>query len=258
MTYCQSIIKILIIIWVRCIPLSLRSKTRQWATPLLLTWIYSCRSGGTISGAFLLRQTWRFQIWILKNSKESLKHLKSTNSNFIISIKSFDFRPFTLPFLTRYFKTVSQLSYGTLSFTKMEIADVLVLGRKELCFIKEQSHNLSIPLTGYGVYISQHIKYSGVSTAYECLILRAAQLSFKNWMLILVLLCENERQRWDASRYIKARSEAQRFYVYRDASHLWRSFSHNRTIILHSKLIITDIAILVCPRKLRIIFPLAE
>ena len=29
----------------------------------------------------------------------------------------------------------------------------------------------------------------------------------------LVLLCENERQRWDVSRYIKARSEAQRFYV---------------------------------------------
>ena len=55
--------------------------------------------------------------------------------------------------------------------------------------------------------------------------------AFKNWMLILVLLCENERQRWDASRYIKARSEAQRFYVYREASHLWRSFSHNRTKI---------------------------
>ena len=53
----------------------------------------------------------------------------------------------------------------------------------------------------------------------------------KNWMLILVLLCENECQRWDASRYIKARSEAQRFYVYRDASHLWHSFSHNRTKI---------------------------
>ena len=35
--------------------------------------------------------------------------------------------------------------------------------------------------------------------------------SFKNWMLILVLLCENERQRWDASRYITARSEAKRF-----------------------------------------------
>ena len=54
---------------------------------------------------------------------------------------------------------------------------------------------------------------------------------FKNWMLIFVLLCENECQRWDASRYIKARSEAQRFYVYRDASHLWHSFSHNMTKI---------------------------
>ena len=53
----------------------------------------------------------------------------------------------------------------------------------------------------------------------------------KNWMLILVLLCKNERQRWDASRCIKARSEAQRFYVYRDASHLWRSLSHNRSNI---------------------------
>ena len=51
-------------------------------------------------------------------------------------------------------------------------------------------------------------------------------------MLILVLLCENERQRWDASLYIKASSEA--------------------------KVIITDIAILVCPKKLQIIFPLAE
>ena len=50
-------------------------------------------------------------------------------------------------------------------------------------------------------------------------------------MLILVLLCENERQRLDASRYIKTRSEAERFYVYRDASHLWRSFSHNRAKI---------------------------
>ena len=75
--------------------------------------------------------------------------------------------------------------------------------------------------------------------------------TFKNWMLILVLLCENECQRWDASRCIKARSafmyivtrlisemrrvtmhkSAQRFYVYRDASHLWHSFSHNRTKI---------------------------
>ena len=51
MTYCQSITQILIIIWVRCIPLSLRSKTRWRATPLFPAWIYSCRSGGTASCA---------------------------------------------------------------------------------------------------------------------------------------------------------------------------------------------------------------
>ena len=49
MTYCQSITQILRIIWVRCIPLSLRSKTRRRATPLLRTWIYSCRTRVTVS-----------------------------------------------------------------------------------------------------------------------------------------------------------------------------------------------------------------
>ena len=43
--------------------------------------------------------------------------------------------------------------------------------------------------------------------------------NYKFWMLILVFLCENERL------------FAQRFYVYRDASHLSRSFSHNSTKI---------------------------
>ena len=38
-------------IWVRCIPLSLRSKTRRRATPLLPTLIYSCRPRGTVSCA---------------------------------------------------------------------------------------------------------------------------------------------------------------------------------------------------------------
>ena len=52
MTYCQSITHILKIIWVRCTPLSLRSKTRRRATPLLPTWIYSCRSRVTVSCAF--------------------------------------------------------------------------------------------------------------------------------------------------------------------------------------------------------------
>ena len=51
MTYCQSITQILRIIWVRCIPLSLRSKIRQRAPPLLLTLIYSWRSKGTVSCA---------------------------------------------------------------------------------------------------------------------------------------------------------------------------------------------------------------
>ena len=39
------------IIWVKCIPLSLRTKTRRRATPLLPTWIYSCRSRETVSCA---------------------------------------------------------------------------------------------------------------------------------------------------------------------------------------------------------------
>ena len=51
MTYCQSITQTLRIILVKCIPLSLRSKTRRRATPLLPTWIYSCRSRVTVSCA---------------------------------------------------------------------------------------------------------------------------------------------------------------------------------------------------------------
>ena len=43
--------QILRIIWVRCIPLSLRSNTRRRAAPLLPTWIYSCRSRVTVSCA---------------------------------------------------------------------------------------------------------------------------------------------------------------------------------------------------------------
>ena len=51
MTYYQSITQILRIIWVRYIPLNLRSKSRQRATPVLPTWIYSCRSEGMVSCA---------------------------------------------------------------------------------------------------------------------------------------------------------------------------------------------------------------
>ena len=48
---CKSITFTLRIIWVKCIPLSLRSKIRRRATPLLPTWIYSCRSSVTVSCA---------------------------------------------------------------------------------------------------------------------------------------------------------------------------------------------------------------
>ena len=41
MTYFPSIPQISRIIWVRCIPLNLRLKTRRRATPLLPIWIYS-------------------------------------------------------------------------------------------------------------------------------------------------------------------------------------------------------------------------
>ena len=48
-TFCPLIIQTLRIISVRCIPLSLRSKTRRRATLLLPTWICSCQSVGTVN-----------------------------------------------------------------------------------------------------------------------------------------------------------------------------------------------------------------
>ena len=49
MTCCPLITLTLKIISVRCIPLNLRSKTRQRATLLLPTWIYSCQLVGTVN-----------------------------------------------------------------------------------------------------------------------------------------------------------------------------------------------------------------
>ena len=49
MMFCPQTTRILRITWDRCIPLNLRSKTRQRATLLLLTWIYFCRSGRTVN-----------------------------------------------------------------------------------------------------------------------------------------------------------------------------------------------------------------
>ena len=48
-TFCPLITQTLRIISVRCNPLSLRSKTRRRASLLLLTWICSCQSVGTVN-----------------------------------------------------------------------------------------------------------------------------------------------------------------------------------------------------------------
>ena len=64
------------------------------------------------------------QMWILKNSKELLGHLKSPNLNLITNTKSFDFLPFTQPFLTRNVNGNRRYKY-------------LVSGREGTLFCKE-------------------------------------------------------------------------------------------------------------------------
>ena len=78
MTYCQSITQILRIIWVRCIPLNLKSKTWQRATPLLPTWIYYCRSEGTVSCArpFTTNMTISTSISLTFRSWAAIFHLR--------------------------------------------------------------------------------------------------------------------------------------------------------------------------------------
>ena len=73
-------------------------------------------------------------MWILKNSKELLEHLQSQNFNQTTSIKSFDFSTLYTTILTRNLKADSQLSSGTLLFTKMEFAVT-----KFWFFVKEHS-----------------------------------------------------------------------------------------------------------------------
>ena len=65
------------------------------------------------------------QMWILKNSKELLEHLQSPNFNHITSItgKSFDFSTLYTTIPHQNLKADSQLSSGTLLFTKMGIGD---------------------------------------------------------------------------------------------------------------------------------------
>ena len=79
-------------------------------------------------------------MWILKNSKELLEHLKSPNFNHITSIKSFDF---STPYTTTHEKLKSRLAsiirnsfilkYGNRRYK------YLVLGHEEAYFVKEPS-----------------------------------------------------------------------------------------------------------------------
>ena len=62
MTYCQSITQTLRIIWVKCIPLNLRSKARRRATPLLPTLDLLLPIEWRSAAHFPLGQTWQFQL----------------------------------------------------------------------------------------------------------------------------------------------------------------------------------------------------
>ena len=78
MTYCPLITQTLRIISVRCIPLSLRSKTQRRATLLLPTWIYSCQSVGTVNFALLFTNSVTISISILQTFRSwvATSHLR--------------------------------------------------------------------------------------------------------------------------------------------------------------------------------------
>ena len=112
------------------------------------------------------------QMWILKNSKELLDHLKSPNFNLITNIKSFDFstlHTITLDLL---------LSIGRDGQLHTSIYDK----RDDFNFHITNFPFLSsnIPSSpAYGVFISQLIRYARACSSYECFILRARRLSSK-------------------------------------------------------------------------------
>ena len=84
-------------------------------------------------------RSWVNQMWILKNSKELLEHLKSPNFNNITNIKSFDFSILytTIPHdkLKSRFASIIRNSFifktGNLRYK------YLVLGHEEVYFVKE-------------------------------------------------------------------------------------------------------------------------
>ena len=81
------------------------------------------------------------QMWILKNSKELLEHLKSPNFNHITSIKSFDFSTLytTIPH-DKLKNRLASITENSFIFKKGDRRyKYLVLGHEEAYFLKEHS-----------------------------------------------------------------------------------------------------------------------
>ena len=81
------------------------------------------------------------QMWILKNSKELLEHLKSPNFNNITSIKSFDFSPLytTIPHDNLKSRLASIIRNSFVFKNGNRRYKYLVLGHEESYFVKEHS-----------------------------------------------------------------------------------------------------------------------
>ena len=77
------------------------------------------------------------QVWILKNSKELLEHLQSSNFNHITSIKSFDFSILYTTIPHKRLATIIQNSFIYKNGNRRY--KFLVLGREGPYFVKEQS-----------------------------------------------------------------------------------------------------------------------
>ena len=81
------------------------------------------------------------QMWILKNSKELLEHLKSPTFNHVTSIKSFDFstRSTTIPHQKLKDRLTSIIRNAFIFKTGNRRYKYLVLGHEETYFVKEHS-----------------------------------------------------------------------------------------------------------------------
>ena len=81
------------------------------------------------------------QMWIFKNSKELLEHLKSPNFNHITSIKSFDFSTLytTIPYDKLKDRLASIIQNSFMFINGNRRYKYLVFGHEESYFVKEHS-----------------------------------------------------------------------------------------------------------------------